>query len=58
MTADQSAQVSEQALANARQRLTWLETIIHEDEGAVPAWVVAAKQAVDTERQRRADDAG
>lgn len=56
MTADQATQVSRQALQDARQRLSWLEQVILEDEGTVPAWVVAAKFAVDQERQRRAGD--
>lgn len=58
MTAGQRTQVSEAALKDARQRLSWLEQVILEDEGTVPAWVVAAKHAVDNERRRRADDAG
>jgi hypothetical protein len=57
MTAGQDTQVSQQALADARQRLSWLEQVILEDEGTVPAWVVAAKHAVDQERQQREDHA-
>lgn len=50
--------VSTRSLKEARRRLNHLEEVVLEEEGDVPAWIIAASHAVDRQLQEMERDDG